>query len=123
MISPLTRNSILILGAMHLACAATVAQERKPDPYFTETAARSTPYMPRVIIRSMREDRAGHIWFATFGGPIRYDGKSFTNFGVDVGLPVPNNPDLSGINLWVAGLNYFATGPQRYTNTSATTVQ
>ena len=42
--------------------------------------------MPRVIIRNIREDRAGNIWFATFGGPIRYDGKDFTNFSEEVGL-------------------------------------
>lgn len=57
------------------------------DPYFTPTVAKSTSYMPRVIIRNMREDRAGNIWFATFGGPIRYDGKDFTNFAEEVGLP------------------------------------
>src|SRR5262245_44186283 len=56
------------------------------DPYFTPTAAKSTSTMPRVIIRTIREDRAGNIWFATFGGPIRYDGKSFTNFSEEVGL-------------------------------------
>src|SRR5688572_23902917 len=44
------------------------------DPHFTPTAAKATSYMPRVIIRNIREDRAGNVWFATFGGPIRYDG-------------------------------------------------
>lgn len=47
------------------------------DPFFTPTAAKSTSTMPRVIIRTIREDRAGNIWFATFCGPIRYDGISF----------------------------------------------
>lgn len=56
------------------------------DPYFTPTAARSTSYMPRVIIRNIRQDRAGNIWFATFGGPIRYDGNEFTNFADEAGL-------------------------------------
>lgn len=56
------------------------------DPYFTPTAAKSTSYMPRVIIRNLLEDRVGNIWFATFGGPIRYDGKEFTNFAEEVGL-------------------------------------
>jgi len=56
------------------------------DPYFTPTAAKVTSTMPRVIIRNIREDRAGNIWFATFGGPIRYDGKNFTNFSEEVGL-------------------------------------
>ena len=59
---------------------------RKNDPYFTPTGARTTPYMPKVIIRNIREDDAGNIWFATFGGPIRYDGKEFTNFSEEVGL-------------------------------------
>ena len=57
------------------------------DPYFTPTAAKTTSSMPKVIIRNIREDRAGNIWFATFGGPIRYDGKEFTNFGEEVGIP------------------------------------
>ena len=60
---------------------------RKHDPYFQPIGAKSTSYMPRVIIRNMLQDREGHIWFATFGGPIRYDGKAFTNFGEEVGLP------------------------------------
>lgn len=63
-----------------------VGEPRKNDPYFTPTGARATSSMPRVIIRNIREDRAGNIWFATFGGPIRYDGKKFTNFGEEVGL-------------------------------------
>lgn len=63
-----------------------VAEPQRNDPYFTPTGAKSTPSMPRVIIRSIREDRAGNIWFATFGGPIRYDGKTFTNFAEEVGL-------------------------------------
>jgi ligand-binding sensor domain-containing protein len=63
-----------------------LAQELNRDPYFTPTEAKSTSYMPRVIIRNIREDRAGSIWFATFGGPIRYDGRDFTNFSEEVGL-------------------------------------
>ena len=39
-----------------------------------------------MIIRNIREDRAGNIWFATFGGPIRFNGKDFTNFSEEVGL-------------------------------------
>ena len=56
------------------------------DPYFTPIAAKTTSSMPRVIIRNIREDRAGNIWFATFGGPIRFNGKDFTNFSEEVGL-------------------------------------
>jgi len=65
---------------------ARTSESTKRDPYFTPTEAKTTSSMPRVIIRNMREDRAGNIWFATFGGPIRYDGKDFTNFAEEVGL-------------------------------------
>jgi len=63
-----------------------VDEPRKNDPYFTPTGAKTTSSMPRVIIRNILEDRAGNIWFATYGGPIRYDGKKFTNFAEEAGL-------------------------------------
>ena len=83
---PLLSNSYALLIAGLLAISSSVGQPANRDPYFTPTAAKSTSTMPRVIIRNMREDRAGNIWFATFGGPIRYDGKDFTNFSEEVGL-------------------------------------
>jgi ligand-binding sensor domain-containing protein len=83
---PLLSNSYALLIAGLLAISSSVGQSENRDPYFTPTAAKSTSYMPRVIIRNMREDRAGNIWFATFGGAIRYDGKEFANFSEEVGL-------------------------------------
>ena len=64
----------------------TLAQDLAPDPYFSPIADKSTPLMPRVILRNIREDRDGNIWFASFGGPIRYDGKTFTNFAEEAGI-------------------------------------
>ncbi len=34
---------------------------------------------PNVITRTIIEDSNGNIWFATFGGIIKYDGNSFMN--------------------------------------------
>ena len=68
---PLLSNSYARLIAGLLAISSSVGQSENRDPYFTPTAAKSTSTMPRVIIRNMREDRAGNIWFATFGGEIR----------------------------------------------------
>lgn len=34
---------------------------------------------PNHITRTIRQDRNGNIWMATFGGVFRYDGKAFTN--------------------------------------------
>src|SRR5688572_19269759 len=64
----------------------TLAQDLAPDPYFQAIADKSFPLMPPVILRNIREDRYGNIWFASFGGPIRYDGKTFTNFAEEAGI-------------------------------------
>ncbi len=75
----------LLIAPLLVACSMQ-AQETERDPYFQPTPAESTPYMPRVIIRNMEQDRSGNVWFASFGGPIRYDGKTFTNFGAKTEL-------------------------------------
>src|SRR6476469_4795397 len=97
---PPLSNSYALLIAGLLAISSSVGQSGNRDPYFTPTAAKSTSYMPRVIIRNMREDRAanfseevglaktrifsllesrsGALWFGSItGGASRYDGKSF----------------------------------------------
>ena len=86
-------RTVLALSLLPALSTCTAGQEKSPDakqakidPYFTPTTGKTTPSMPRVIIRNIREDRAGNIWFATFAGPIRYDGKDFTNFAEEVGL-------------------------------------
>lgn len=38
-------------------------------------------------MRNIHEDRTGSGRFATFAGPIRHDGRTFTNFGAEVGSP------------------------------------
>lgn len=85
--APSTEGTPLLdLHHTELAPAATPTASAPPDPYFMPLDGKTSPLMPRVIIRNIREDRAGNIWFATFGGPIRYDGKTFTSFGEEVGL-------------------------------------
>ncbi len=90
MIATLTRSaaglSTPLLSAMLISSLPAFAQVPDTDPYYQPIEAKTTETMPRVIIRNMVEDRAGHIWFATFGGPIRYDGKDFTNFEEEAGL-------------------------------------
>jgi ligand-binding sensor domain-containing protein len=56
------------------------------DPYFIVTNGKSFKTMPHVIIRNMIQDKSGDIWFATFAGVFRYDGKSFINFSDEIGI-------------------------------------
>lgn len=56
------------------------------DPYFQQTGPLREGRFPPVITRAITQDREGKLWFATFGGPLRYDGEQFTNHGAQVGL-------------------------------------
>jgi len=50
------------------------------DPYFVESSNTVSLYGPHNITRNILHDRKGNIWFATWQGIIRYDGKVFTNY-------------------------------------------
>jgi len=43
-------------------------------------------YAPNSITRTIKQDRKGNIWFASWEGIIRYDGNSFTNITSKVSL-------------------------------------
>jgi len=68
-------------------------------------------------VRSIAQDRKGHMWFCThFGGIYRYDGKYFTRFGAQDGLGAKGTHavlvDRNG-HLWVGhhrGLTRFDGG-------------
>ncbi len=50
----------------------------------SETKDVITAHGPNNITRTIKQDRKGNIWIATFGGVFRYDGKSFTNITLPV---------------------------------------
>lgn len=41
---------------------------------------------PKQITRTIKQDRQGHVWFATWEGMIKYDGHSFTNITSELSL-------------------------------------
>ena len=65
--------------------------------------------MRRYHVFSLLEDRQGNIWFGTIGaGVYRYDGKTFTNFTTQHGLPDDKigcfYEDRNG-SLWIGTIN------------------
>ena len=68
------------------ACQTRKSSRKTPRPN-TSTAVESQPqaststygHIPTSITRSIIQDRSGDIWFATFAGLIRSDGKSFSD--------------------------------------------
>jgi len=52
----------------------------------SEFKAIGTPFGPNSITRTIKQDRKGNIWLASWEGIIKYDGKSFTNITKNVSL-------------------------------------
>src|SRR5713101_5481133 len=61
--------------------------------------------LPNNVINKIVRDSRGFLWFCTSEGLSRFDGYSFTNFGVDQGLPhttVNDFLETRNGELWVA---------------------
>ena len=83
-----------------LAVSAIVQAERLPIRTYTTAEG-----LPRDQIMRIVPDSHGFLWFCTPDGLSRFDGYTFTNYGVEQGLPHPTINDLletrSGV-YWVA---------------------
>lgn len=69
---------------------------------------------PKTITRTIKQDRNGNIWFASWEGIIKYNGHSFTNITSDISLDhfFSILEDRKG-NLWFASIGsgvYFYDG-------------
>ena len=40
----------------------------------------------RLVVRAVKEDQEGNMWFGTSGGIMKYDGKSFQNYSEEDGM-------------------------------------
>lgn len=73
------------------------------DPNFVETRDTISRKGPWHITRDVLEDKRGNIWFATWHGIVKYDGRLFTNHTLKDGLihfhVVSLYEDRSG-NIW-----------------------
>jgi streptogramin lyase len=55
------------------------AQQKNAAQNAVETKDVTTSYGPNSIVRTIKQDKKGNIWLASWEGIFRYDGKSFTN--------------------------------------------
>lgn len=56
-----------------------LAQQKNGTQQAVETKETSTPHGPNGIVRTIKQDRKGNVWIASWEGVFKYDGKSFTN--------------------------------------------
>ncbi|GAB4036221.1 ligand-binding sensor domain-containing protein [Spirosoma gilvum] len=71
--------ALVLLVAVYSSSKALDKTGLPKDTIKAESKLVSTAYGPSHITRTIKQDRKGNIWIATFGGVFRYDGKSFTN--------------------------------------------
>jgi ligand-binding sensor domain-containing protein len=73
--------------------------------------------LPSNEINCVKRDSHGFLWFCTAGGLSRFDGYTFTNYGIDQGLPdrpVTDFLETRGGEYWVGtarGLAQFNPEP------------
>jgi len=96
-ISNLPRAVIWWLG-MLLAAPASVHAERLPIKTYTTADGRTQNAVNRIV-----RDSRGFLWYCTGDGPSRFDGYSFTTYGMEHGLPHPTVTEF----LESGDLNYF----------------
>jgi signal transduction histidine kinase/ligand-binding sensor domain-containing protein len=76
----LAMRFILAVVSCLLAVTAAQAQIYRFKVYSTSTG------LPNNTVYSIFQDSKGYIWFGVEGGVCRYDGVTYTNFGVGEGL-------------------------------------
>ena len=64
---------------MFVFCTSSKGQNKTDLPKHNTTKDVVTSTVPNTITRTIKQDRKGNIWIATFAGVFRYDGTSFTH--------------------------------------------
>jgi len=79
-------QTLLVVFVFNLTCLGQNETVLPKDSISSEPKAIITSYGPNSITRTIKQDRKGNIWFASWEGIIRYDGNSFTNITSKVSL-------------------------------------
>ena len=89
-------STLFLLSLLALSCNLqsqsgqedkVVGETHSPvDPFFQGHEQASPSNGPNSITRNIRQDRHGDIWFASYEGIMRFDGKTFTNITTQQGF-------------------------------------
>ena len=83
------RSAAIFLIALLPSLAAPAEAERLPARVFTTADGLANNAVNRIV-----HDSRGYLWFCTREGLSRFDGHSFTTYGIDEGLPSADINDL-----------------------------
>jgi signal transduction histidine kinase/streptogramin lyase len=73
-----------IAGALAMLCAPTSSAQELPVRAFNVRDG-----LAQSRVNDVQRDRLGYVWFATWEGASRFDGRSFVRFGAQEGLANP----------------------------------
>jgi ligand-binding sensor domain-containing protein/signal transduction histidine kinase len=97
---PVAKSMRIIWLTVLLLFASLARAERLPLKAYTVADG-----LPNNVINKIVRDSRGFLWFCTNEGLSRFDGYSFTNFGVNQGLPhaiVNDFLETRNGELWIA---------------------
>ena len=83
------KRKIAIFALSCLSWSTVAHAERLPLKLYTTADG-----LPHNEINRIVRDSRGFLWFCTADGLSRFDGYTFTNYGIDEGLPHGNITDL-----------------------------
>ncbi|MEO6229564.1 MAG: two-component regulator propeller domain-containing protein [Ferruginibacter sp.] len=70
--------AVFLIFVFYTSCGQNKTEEKKNSTN-SETKDVVTSTGPNTVTRTIKQDRNGNIWIASWDGVFRYDGKSFTN--------------------------------------------
>jgi ligand-binding sensor domain-containing protein len=76
------RQIVGLAVLLSLVLPALARAERLPTKIFTTADGLANNVVHRIV-----RDSHGYLWFCTREGLSRFDGYSFTTYGIDDGLP------------------------------------
>jgi ligand-binding sensor domain-containing protein len=79
-------RSTMDTQAKSIPAKHALSNQQTGDPTFIMTQDTVSAKGPHSITRNMLQDKNGDMWFATWQGIIRYNGKLFTNMTLKEGL-------------------------------------
>ncbi|MGK6352430.1 ligand-binding sensor domain-containing protein [Parapedobacter sp. DT-150] len=71
--------ALFLMFVFNTSCKGQNKTDLPKENIKSETKDITTSNGPNGIVRTIKQDRKGNIWIASWEGVFRYDGKSFTN--------------------------------------------
>lgn len=87
---PVRQSMVMLISALFFSTLSSLALSNDlVRPLSTEAARiwNTEDGLPHNTVNHIHQDDQGYLWLATWEGPVRFDGRDFTVFGAESGIP------------------------------------